>query len=147
MSRKTKAVLIVLVLLFVAASGAAYYFYDQYQAALARIPKTPEEEIKEVVARVASHIILPNEQPTMATVTDLEALRGQPFFANAQIGNKVLIFPETGKAILYSPSADRIIEVGPFVASGFGEQAESGDAEAADSVESTSTTTSTGQVR
>ncbi len=59
-------------------------------------------------------IVLPEDEvPTIATVTDLEALQGQPFFANAKLGDKVLIFAKAGKAILYDPVEQKIVEVAP----------------------------------
>ncbi|OGN17447.1 MAG: hypothetical protein A3F48_04405 [Candidatus Yanofskybacteria bacterium RIFCSPHIGHO2_12_FULL_41_9] len=60
-------------------------------------------------------LVLPtDEQPTVATVTDLEALKGQPFFLNAKIGYKVLIYTKAKKAILYDPQARKIVEVAPI---------------------------------
>lgn len=74
-----------------------------------------KEESQELIEKVGRLIVLPeNEQPTIATVTDLAKLKGQPFFARAQIGDKVLIYSQSKKAILYRPSADKIIEVAPF---------------------------------
>ena len=35
------------------------------------------------------------------------------FFANAQVGYKVLVYAVAKKAILYDPISNRIIEVGP----------------------------------
>lgn len=53
-----------------------------------------------------------DETPTVATVTDLEKVKEQAFFRNAQNGDKVLIFTNAKKAFLYRPSANMIIEVG-----------------------------------
>ncbi len=55
-----------------------------------------------------------DEQPTIATVTDLAKLQGQPFFANAQVGDKVLIYSRAGKVILYRPGENKIIELAPI---------------------------------
>ncbi len=40
--------------------------------------------------------------------------KGQPFFANAQVGDKVLIYYKAKKAILYNPTDNKIVEVGPI---------------------------------
>lgn len=74
-----------------------------------------QDETAQLVAEVSKLMVLPqNEQPTIATVTDLAKLQGQPFFANAQVGDKVLIYSQAGKAILYRPSENKIIELAPL---------------------------------
>lgn len=74
-----------------------------------------KEEAKQLIDEVGKLIILPaDETPTIATVSDLSKLRDQPFFANAQIGDKVLIYSKAQKAILYRPSEYKIIELAPL---------------------------------
>lgn len=75
--------------------------------------KATEEESKVLLEKVNALIQLPDEQPTIATVTDLAPLKDQPFFAYAQIGDKVLIFSQAKKAVLYRPSTNKVIEVAP----------------------------------
>lgn len=73
------------------------------------------EETNLLVDEVGKLIVLPqDESPTIATVTDLEKLKSQPFFANAQIGDKVLIYARAQKAILYRPDQNKIIELAPL---------------------------------
>lgn len=68
-----------------------------------------------VVQRVSRHILLPSgEQPTVATVSDVNKVRNQTFFAHAATGDKVLIYANAKKAYLYRPSIDRVIEVAPL---------------------------------
>lgn len=68
----------------------------------------------DVVAAAGKLILLPDETPTVATVTDMEPLRGQAFFERAQVGDVVLMYPRAARAILYRPSANLIIEVAPI---------------------------------
>ncbi len=110
-----------LMLIIVAAAG--FYVYNQNQEGkklqqqiqdLKQNPqKATEEETKALLDKVGELIELPNEQPTIATVTDLAPLQNQPFFARAQVGDKVLIFSEAKKAVLYRPSTNKVIEVAP----------------------------------
>lgn len=73
-----------------------------------------KREADAVIKQVERHMVLPTgETPTVATVSDPEKLKDQKFFANAKKGDKVLIYSGAQKAILYDPSADRIIEVAP----------------------------------
>lgn len=98
-------------------SGAAFYFYRQYkksvstQAALGGEEQAAKEAqaIKETIGQFME---LPaDEEPVMATVTDVEKIKTQSFFINAQNGDKVLIYTKNKKAILYRPSTKKIIEV------------------------------------
>lgn len=67
---------------------------------------------QEVLTEVRSIMELPtNEDPTIAAVTDLERLKNEPFFQNAQNGDRVIFFPKAKKAILYRPTSRKIIEV------------------------------------
>ena len=60
-------------------------------------------------------MILPTgETPTIATVTDLAPLKNQPFFANARVGYKVIIYTNAKRAILYDPVSDKIVETAPL---------------------------------
>lgn len=70
---------------------------------------TTESELKQVIDKVGKLMQLPVGTPTLATVTDETKLADQSFFKNAENGDKVLIFPD--KAILFRPSANKIIEV------------------------------------
>lgn len=74
-----------------------------------------QKEIEDTLARVGRLILLPEgETPTLATVTDTEKLKGQAFFVNAKAGDKVIIYTNAKKAILYRPSENKIIEVAPL---------------------------------
>lgn len=90
--------------------GAAGYFYYQYRNLTA-----PSREISDVYTRVSKILELPDETPTLATVAEKEKLQDQPFFEKAENGDKVLIFPNAKKAVLYRPSTQKVIEVAPFV--------------------------------
>ena len=53
-----------------------------------------------------------NEKPTVATVLDKTKLVDQPVFANAENGDKVLIYQGGQYALLYRPSTNKIISIG-----------------------------------
>jgi hypothetical protein len=91
------------------------YFYTQYQrtkAQLAQTPQQAQEEAKQLVGKIGQLIVLPQgEEPTLATVTDTEKLASQPFFTSARNGDKVLVYTQARKAILYRPSDHIIVDV------------------------------------
>ena len=96
-------------------SGAAYYYYSRFSQPKLDPQRSAELEIAAVVERVGRLMILPEgETPTVATVTDPDKLRDQAFFAKAKTGDKVVIYTNAKKAILYDPIADKIIEVAPL---------------------------------
>lgn len=74
-----------------------------------------QEEVKKYVGEIGKLMDLPvNETPTVATIIDITKLADQSFFKRGKNGDKVLLYPNNQKAILYDPGAKRIIEVGPF---------------------------------
>jgi hypothetical protein len=102
-----------LVLLVIGLAGLSYYFYrNGYK--LNHAASSVHDDSAQVIAAVAKLMVLPEaEQPTIATVTDLSTLKNQAFFTHAQVGDKVLIYTASKKAILYSPKQNKIIEVAP----------------------------------
>ena len=76
---------------------------------------TAEAEIQALLIEIGRLIVLPEgEQPIVATVFDLERLSGQPFFEEAKKGDRVLIYTNAKKAILYDPVAKRIVAIAPI---------------------------------
>lgn len=72
-----------------------------------------QEEVKKLLDEVGKLIELPpDETPTVATVSDASKVKDQPFFKNAKVGDKVIVYSNSKKAILYRPSENKIIEVG-----------------------------------
>ncbi len=119
-------VIIVLILLVVA--YFSWKTYDQKKsgsvtgnqapAAQGTPDKATQAEIdkatEELVAKVGKLILLPNEKPTLATVLDAKKLVAeQPFYAGAENGDQLLVYAKAQKAILYSPSKNILINVGP----------------------------------
>jgi hypothetical protein len=113
---KSLWIIIVAVLLILAALPS-YYYYSQYkktQALLQNPGAQATAQAKVLINEVGQLMLLPtDEQPTIATVSDVTKLMDQPFFANAKNGDKVLIYTQTKKAILYRESINKIIEVAP----------------------------------
>jgi len=76
--------------------------------------KNLENEVNYLVDKVGDLMFLPiGEIPTVATVSEPEKLKNQDFFKDAKKGDKVLIYSNARKAILYDPLADKIITIAP----------------------------------
>jgi hypothetical protein len=108
-SNRTLPLVVVLSTLLFVSLCAAGYFYYQYQQS----PRVADaKEIAELKETVGGFFMLPEgEEPTLATVTDREKLADQPFFERAENGDKVLIYSNSGRAILYRPSTKKIVDV------------------------------------
>lgn len=110
-------ILLLFIVLSIGLLGTTEYFYYQYNK-LANIQKTtnilPQEDIDKIIGNLNKSILLPkDEKPTIATVDDISKLNNQAFFKNAVNGNKVIIFPNSGMAILYDVKSKLILNVGP----------------------------------
>lgn len=71
----------------------AGYFYVQLHTLQQNPQITSQKEIDTLMAKISALIVLPTgETPTIATVSDPEALKDQSFFTNAQKGDKISEF-------------------------------------------------------
>jgi len=116
---KTKRRSVFVILFIVVLVVGGYYFLNK---------PTPEERAKQelasAIARVSKIMILPqDDQPVLATVTDAKTLIAQQtFFAGSINGDQLLLFPKSMKAVIWSPSRSKIINVGPIEQSSNGQQ-------------------------
>lgn len=113
-------VLSLLAILAISLSGYLYYQYQKTQGELKKFKadalKTQKQEeasdVKKIIAEVSKFIDLPqDEQPIIATITNVEKLRDQDLFKKAKNGDKVLIYTKAKKAIIYDPQRGKIVEV------------------------------------
>jgi len=109
-----KKLIIVFILVALCIAAGAFFLSKSYI-----FKKDPQKEIeqqtKNLINQVSKLVVLPqDETPTIATVSDPEKLKDQPFFANAKKGFKVLIYTNAKKAILYDPLENKIVEIAPI---------------------------------
>lgn len=68
-----------------------------------------------VVAALSKVTDLPTgETPTVSTLTDLESVKDQPFFRDAELGDKVIVYNGAGKAYIYRPTTGKLIGIAPL---------------------------------
>lgn len=118
-----KMLLVVIIVILILAGG--YIFYtrnknvpgttsdtDSQGASVAGATRGEEALLAEAIEKVGKLIAVPEgESPVLLTVSDPEQLRGQPFFDTSKVGDQVLIYQKAGKAFLYDPVANKILEV------------------------------------
>ncbi len=108
----TNTIMLIALLIALSFSGYLYYKLNNLQK---NTKENVDKESKDLLSKVARLYLIPTgEEPTIATVSDPVKLKDQSFFSSSQKGDKVLIFSEAGKAVLYRPSIDKIIEVAPI---------------------------------
>ena len=127
LSSITKTTLRLLAVLGLLAFGAwSFWRYQQAQEQL-RLLNDPQaqnelvaKERQELLAKVGRLMVLPEgEEPLILDIQDAEAMAEvQPFFQNTIDGDKVLIYVEAGKSIIYSPTRDIIVNSGALSVSG-----------------------------
>ncbi len=126
--RKKKAgIVIAVIILAIASAGYFYYRFTEAQKRIANPTLIAQEEAKKITDAVGKLVVLPSDEtPTIATVNDKEKLKNQAFFASAENGDKVLIYTNAKKAILYRPSVNKIIDVAPVNIGGNNQATQSG---------------------
>lgn len=71
-----------------------------------------EKRVREVVEKVEKIIDLPKDElPSLAVVEDTDLLSDQPFFADAQEGDIVLLYGRAQKVYIYNPKENLIVNV------------------------------------
>jgi hypothetical protein len=97
------------------ATALGIYFFIQYQNMLQNPVLAARAERDSLTKEIGKLMDLPkDEEPTIATISDISKLKNQSFFAKAKNGDKLLIYTKAKKAILYDTENNKIIEVGPL---------------------------------
>lgn len=116
-------ILLIVIVVVLIAGGGAYYFWSHETFDRSAMTTTTGEELTDddvasILQAVSKHIILPEgEEPVVAKIINVdELLKTQQFYRGAINGDILLIYQATSKAILYSPSRDMLVNVGPIIA-------------------------------
>lgn len=104
----------VLVLAGFAATGYLLWQNNRLQSDPNSLQKAQTNQANALKDKVSKLISVPNETPIVATVSDKEKLKDQPFFADAQNGDYILMFPQAKKAYIYREKDNKLINVGPI---------------------------------
>jgi len=111
------AITVIVLLLFVILGGAYMLFFkpDSSMTLPDENGQLTDEQVDTLVEKVGKLIVLPNETPLVATVEDAAQLRAeQAFYKDVQNGDKLIIFPQAAKAIIYNEEANQIVNAGPI---------------------------------
>lgn len=111
--------LIFVVILALIGTGFLYYQYQKTAKELKKVKSqtttqdaVKPDEVKKLVAEVAKVARLPeNETPSIATITDASKLKDQTFFKDAKNGDILLVYNNSGKAVLYDPKEKKVVDI------------------------------------
>ena len=104
-----------LIIVIVLALIAGAFLFGRHSVYQAHPELTGAEQATAVLTKVSKLIELPQgEAPQMATIEDAESVKTvQPFLANAQNGDILIVYSSAQIALLYRPSENKLIAVGP----------------------------------
>lgn len=107
-------IFLLLCIVSVVSVGVSIYLYtNQNKAIVGQQNKLGDDEA--MLAVIGTAIMLPEEKPTIISVTDREKLQDQEFFKKALNGDKVVIYEGIRRIFLYRPSLNKIIDIAPLV--------------------------------
>lgn len=95
--------------------GYQYYQTNQFLRVISTKQVLNKEEMKGLVEEIGKIVKLPpREDPSVATVTDVNRLKDQPFFAESKNGDRVLVYVNSQKVILYDPMSKKVVNMSPL---------------------------------
>jgi hypothetical protein len=74
-----------------------------------------EAAAKNVQDKVAKIMVLPGEDALVSDIENVDEVKSQAFFNDAQNGDKVLIFVQAAKIVIYREKTNQIVNAGPIV--------------------------------
>lgn len=114
MSKKKIILLSISLVVLLVGIGLFTFFYRDYKKVKNNPDIIAKEEIGNVTKAIGKFMDLPDEVPTLATVTDKDKIKDQEFFKHAENGDKLLLYTRGGMAILFRPTTNRIIGITPL---------------------------------
>lgn len=66
--------------------------------------------VEDLMTEIRKVIKLPDEEPEIAIISNVDLLKGQNFFKDAENGDAVIIFKTESRGLLYRPSTKMILE-------------------------------------
>lgn len=111
---KNIAIVVLLVVLLLAFGVVGGYYYATNNKVVPNTTSQTDDQL--LLSKLALLMELPqSESPTFATVNDADKLKDQLFFKNAKNGDKIVAFPISKFAVLYRPSTEKIVWIGPML--------------------------------
>jgi hypothetical protein len=106
--RKSSLLPVGLSLLLVITLGVCGYLYFAYQKA---VSKNPAEEKRRIITQVSKLVVLPQEDPTIATVRDGQKLASKLLSKKTDKGDRLLIYNKARRIVVYRPAIGKVVDM------------------------------------
>jgi hypothetical protein len=99
--------------------GSAKQSASSTTTASESVPVAPQEsatveQVSALMNSLKKHILVPSDMPQVMQITNPEELiKKDVFFVGSEMDDVLMVFSKAGKAIIYSPKRDLIVNVGP----------------------------------
>ena len=117
--RKTKsrtALIVVNILVIVGLIGLSGFLYTENNDLQNQLTETTQEKNQRLVDEINTVFDLPDEEPVVAIVTDVELFKNDyPAFENARSGDNLLFFRKARLNVLYRQSEKKVIQTASVV--------------------------------
>ena len=95
--------------------AGAFFYWKTYTSTDAYKQANKEKINKEMIVKVSKLMMAPEEVPTVFEVSNADTLKGnQAFFKDVSNGDYLLVYSIAAKAVIYNPSKNIIVNVGPL---------------------------------
>lgn len=115
LSLKQKRVAVALVGLLLVAVAVAFWAGrgNIFNSSVADPQQQYEQEALEAYESLSRIMLLPQEEPTIATVVNVDRLKQENplFYKDAENGDRLFLFVQNRQAILFRPQANKIINI------------------------------------
>ena len=102
----SKLLFLTLVVILLATSVVLYL---KYQEASKKADAAQADQ--QLIEHVAQMVIVPTEQPSVATVLDKSKLTNKELAERAENDDKLILYAKSKKVILYRPSQQKIVDI------------------------------------
>lgn len=118
----TQGLITGLLVVSLVAFGWSFYNYQSIkkEVAILKDPQLASElsqkETAELIAKLSKLMVVPaDKDPVVAVINDVEMLAAtQDFYVPAHNGDKLIMFQDSRKAVIYDEDDNRIVNVGPI---------------------------------
>lgn len=105
---KRRILIAVLLILFIAMTCVSLLLFIKYRHETSSNPASQQQQLTRELSQVAE---VPSEQPAISTVLNSSKLTNPILAKHAHNGDKLFIYPNSKRLILYRPSDRKVVDM------------------------------------